>query len=175
MDLSEVVYIIRTLKPVNGWIPAREMTFFKESVVTTGLSFWGHLGNRAIRDLDFEKAVFKLSYMEYAQLITFYSEALTLFFLMNVYKRWKETRAGACCPDICWGTHCKRILRWCWTGGDLYILRNLGNHLAKLRNSQVCIYWEALKVKFRQWNGSLIFLADHCFKELSKVVSRLHS
>ena len=52
---------------------------------------------------------------------------------------------------------------------------SLGNQIAKLQNFQVRINGEALKFKFRERNGSLIFLADHCFKQVSNVASQIHS
>ena len=92
----------------TDFTPVCKVVFFKKpSLLATGFTFWSHLNNWRIYDLDIEKAVFKLNSMEYAQLITFHSEAFTWFFLMDVYKRQKGTRAGTCSPDIWWVTYWK--------------------------------------------------------------------
>ena len=48
MDLSDVVYIIWTLKPVNDLRPANEMAFL---VPAAGFAFEDHLSNWKIHDL----------------------------------------------------------------------------------------------------------------------------
>ena len=48
MDLSQVVYIIWTLKPMNGLRPANEMAFL---VPAASFAFEGHLSNWTIYNL----------------------------------------------------------------------------------------------------------------------------
>ena len=97
MDHCKVVYIIWTLKPVNNWIPPQEMDFFSVGVCDWFQFLKPSEIKRTIHDLDNEIAVFKLSSIEHAQNITFLREILTLFFVMNIYKTRKGTRAGVCC------------------------------------------------------------------------------
>ena len=82
MDHYEVVYIIWTLEPVNDWTPAHEKAFFEKSRTLRPVSVFEAV--LFIHELDIEIADFKLSSIDYAQLITFHSEVLTLFFLMNI-------------------------------------------------------------------------------------------
>lgn len=94
-------------------------------VLAFGFTFWGLLSNWTIRDFDVERAVFKPSLMQHAQLITFHSDALTWFLQMNTYNR----RSGV------------QYMRFVW----IETFQCFGNYWVELHNSQVRLKRGALK------------------------------
>ena len=54
-------------------------------------------------------------------------------------------------------------------------LLSFGYHLVELYNLQLNQNWEALKYKFCERNGWLIFLEDQCFEPFLKFTSGFHS
>ena len=98
---------------------------------------------------------------------------------------WISTKAGhkgtltsTCWLDICWATHCLRhsllMLNGCWFVWIVTFRVLVTMHLAVLCKSQECLNLKALKYRFCYQNDSLIFLAGHCFEQLSKIASRRH-
>ena len=88
MDLSQVLYIIWTLRPVNDLIPGKKMAFLVLAAVSLleGVLVSGQFV--AWKD----SCKTQLFGICIGQLLTFWSNALTLFFLMNMNKDVSGTR-----------------------------------------------------------------------------------
>ena len=130
MDFSQVVYIIWTLKPVNDLRPANETAFLvfaaaftlQETLVT---------GQFMTSKSSFKTQPFGICI---GQLFTFYTNALTWFFLINMNKRrYGNLLVARAFPMR---LSANDILRWSWIDVDLYESRlsRPGNHLAELHN-----------------------------------------
>ena len=88
MDLSDVVYIIWTLKPLNDLRPANEMAFL---VLAAGCTFGGHLSIWTIYDL--KQQSWKLApWNMHGPTVICCSNAFSWFFLINMNQKRKGTR-----------------------------------------------------------------------------------